>query len=118
MPAIVLSTSESSLLAFLLIGGSESLDEGSSKRECILTCPPENASDTEHPISIARTEHLHEEHRANVHATDEGVDMSVSIADRAHLAISLGSSGTGSWVLTGDFGDASGACGLAKRSEN
>lgn len=118
MPAIALNTSESSLLAFLLIAGSESLDEGSTKRVCILTCPPDNVSDMEHPISVARTEHLHEEYRANVHSTDQEIDMSVSIADRAHLAISLGANGAGTWVLTGGFGDASGTCNLATSKAN
>ena len=114
MPAIALSTSENSFLAFMLIAGSESLAEGSTKRVCILTCPPNSVSDMEHPISVARTEHLHEEHRVNVCATSEGADMSVSLADQAHLAISLGSDGLGRWVLSGGFGSASGACNLAK----
>jgi hypothetical protein len=114
MPAISLSTSENSLLEFLLIAGSESLDEGSTKRECILACPPESAVDMEHPISLARTEHLHEEHRANVHSTDEGIDMSVSIADRAHLTISIHKNGSGPWGLSGGFDDATGACQLAQ----
>ena len=113
MPAIVLNTSDKSLLGFLLIAGSESLDEDSTKRECILTCPPETATDMEHPISIARTEHLHKEHRANVHSTDQGIDMSVSIADRAHLAIFLDPKGSGPWGLTCGFGDATGICQLA-----
>ena len=114
MPTIILNSPEATLLAFLLVAGSESLEEGSTKRVCILTCPPQRSSDLDHPISLARTEHLHEEHRANVHATEVGVDMSVSIANRAHLAIRLGVDGSGSWALTGSFGEASGICDLTK----
>ena len=114
MPTIALNTPEASLLAFLLVAGSDSLEDGCTKRKCILTCPPQNSSDLEHPISLARTELLHEEHRANVDATEVGVDMSVSIADRAHLAIYLGIDGSGTWALTGDFGTATGICILAK----
>ncbi len=118
MAAIALTTSDSAHLALLLIAGSESLHEGSTKRLCILAGPAQDLTNLEHPISIARTEHLHEEHRANIHATKDGVDMYVHIADRASLAVSLNAKGTGSWVLSGEFGSASGKCELADSEAN
>ena len=113
MPAIALNTAENSLLAFLLIAGNEALEEGSTIRQCILTCPPADPKDVDHPISIARTEHLHAEHKANVYETNQGVDMFVSISSGAHLAITLPKDGDGRWALGGAFGDAVGVCRIA-----
>ncbi|MDQ8192634.1 hypothetical protein [Roseibacillus persicicus] len=114
MPAIALDTPDASLLCFVLVAGSETLLEGSSIRQCILTGPPQNAEFLDHPISLARTEQLHVEHKANVHATEEGTDIAVAIATSAFLAISLDSSGQGRWTLSGCYGDSAGVCHLAK----
>ncbi len=57
MPTIVLKIETAELLAFLLIVGDEPLDTGDAKRDCILTGPPKNPRNLEHPISQARLNH-------------------------------------------------------------
>lgn len=118
MPTIALKTPQASLLSFVLIAGSERLREGETLRQCILTGPPQEGSDMEHPITLARTEHLHVEHRTNVHAHEDGIDIFISIPQSGGLSISLGLDDCGSWELSGDFGESSGVCELAKSTKN
>jgi hypothetical protein len=113
MPAIALYTEEKSLLCFLLVAGDDSIAEGKNERDCILTCPAAKAPDLEHPLSIARTEYLHVEHKALKKEKGDGLELTVPIADLGTLTIDLGDE-KGTWIYSGEFGSHSGISMLAK----
>ena len=68
----------------------------------------------EHPLTIARTELLHVEHRARVEAVDGGTQIEMDIEGRALLVLHLNIDGVGRWELRGEFGLATGESELAK----
>lgn len=72
----------------------------------------------EHPITLAHTEHLHVQHRTNVSANEDEMDISLSMAQSEELSVSLGSYDWGSWKFSGDFGASAGDCELVKPTKN
>ena len=116
MPTIAIQTQDASHLTFLLLAGKETLSDGATERDCIIMGPPKDVALMEHPVTMARTEHLHVEHKARIEHSKGTTELTVVVANSASLKIHIGRDGTGSWQLDGEYGCAVGICKLAKAS--
>jgi len=114
VPTIQLKTDEGAHLGYLLISGTEPLDDSNVvQRDCILTGPPPKQGETvEHPLSKAMNKHPGGEQSAKVVVSDGGIELSTDIATAGHLVISVPDKHQGSWTFSGAGGDAKGPCSL------
>jgi hypothetical protein len=117
MPTIALKTETGSLLTFVLVAGSEPIGSGRSGRNCIITGPPKDPADLDHPLSIARAEHLHVEHVMNVESKEGLSHLSICVADCGELNLYMNRDDKGYWTFNGRLGSCKGTCLVAQKKK-
>ena len=113
MPTIALHADDQRLIAFLMIAGGDSLQEGTVVRDCVILAVPTDAALLDQPLMAAIEPWLNDERSAQVVCDDHGratVHVSLGVADRLVLDVDL--AGSGRWRLDPDAA-AVGWCRLA-----
>jgi hypothetical protein len=112
VPTIALHADDDRLIAFLMVAGGDSLQDGPVVRDCVILAVPTDAALLDQPLMAAIEPWLNDERYAHVVCNDGRASVHVKLGVEDELVLVVDLAGSGRWRLDPDEA-AIGWCRLA-----